>query len=311
MSTKHSKKTEIVDGSVVTENRNTCAIYKITNIENNKIYIGKANSFVKNGKQGIIYYSGEGRLKRHVYSAENGSEDCPKFYKAIRKYGKDSFKVEILKVCPIKDGFEEEEKLILEYESDKRKKGYNYFAGTKKPTDKKNKEEFENKKAESNRNRCKDGSLRRSNASANLPPNINIHKVKGVHAGYKYQFKDSNGKLWSGCCSKSKYTMEEKLEMCIEQYNEKRDEVFGAIKKEKEEIEKLEDDNIIIINKKKKIEEERKRLIKELSNSIYMETRTYDDQEDLIRQICEKSIKKININKKKKENLDKRNKKNE
>ena len=55
-------------------------IYKITNISNNKIYIGQTKRTV------------EVRFKRHINDAFNGLET--KIARAIRKYGKESFIVE-------------------------------------------------------------------------------------------------------------------------------------------------------------------------------------------------------------------------
>ena len=68
-------------------------IYKITNVANDKIYIGKTKEYYGNQYFGI-----EGRLKQHMINAFTKSKynDCPRFYNAIRKYGKDSFVIELL-----------------------------------------------------------------------------------------------------------------------------------------------------------------------------------------------------------------------
>lgn len=59
-------------------------IYKITNIKNQKIYVGQTreNSIQK-------------RFNRHIYDAMTKSTNS-EFAKAIRQYGKDSFKIELL-----------------------------------------------------------------------------------------------------------------------------------------------------------------------------------------------------------------------
>jgi len=67
-------------------------IYKITNFINNKIYIGKAQVSCY-GKTPSI-----GRFNQHIKIAlnENKKDDCPYLNKAIRKYNKDNFKVDVL-----------------------------------------------------------------------------------------------------------------------------------------------------------------------------------------------------------------------
>ena len=56
------------------------SIYKITNIQNNKIYVGQTIKSLKS------------RLTQHIYCAEHGLNT--KFSNAIRKYGKDNFIIE-------------------------------------------------------------------------------------------------------------------------------------------------------------------------------------------------------------------------
>lgn len=58
-------------------------IYKITNIQNNKVYIGQTIRPIKD------------RFHRHVNDALNNNLDTH-FARAIRKYGKDSFIIEII-----------------------------------------------------------------------------------------------------------------------------------------------------------------------------------------------------------------------
>lgn len=59
-------------------------IYKCTNIINDKIYIGKTSKTL------------EWRMKIHKQSS---SYDDSLFYRAIRKYGFEKFKWEIIKTC--------------------------------------------------------------------------------------------------------------------------------------------------------------------------------------------------------------------
>lgn len=92
-------------------------IYKITNILNNKIYIGqtirqpslrwnehKSESLCPTSKHGRLY---------HLHCA-------------IRKYGVDSFIFEVIDECPDNERFRVETKYILKYQSNDPQKGYNY-----------------------------------------------------------------------------------------------------------------------------------------------------------------------------------------
>lgn len=63
-------------------------IYKITNTTNGKFYIGSAINY-------------EYRIKRHLNDLKNGTHHSSKLQRSYNKYGKESFKFEILEV--IKD----------------------------------------------------------------------------------------------------------------------------------------------------------------------------------------------------------------
>lgn len=107
------------------EDETTGVIYCITNMINNKKYVGQALSYIyKKGK--IVKHGMEGRFNVHREDAQNGSESCPKLYNAMRKYGIDNFKVELIKICPAENLFDEESSKILEY--DAIKEGYNIVA---------------------------------------------------------------------------------------------------------------------------------------------------------------------------------------
>lgn len=60
-------------------------IYKITNILNNYFYIGQTKNSVNK------------RLNSHISNAFKRNKHNNKFYNAIEKYGKDNFKIEIIK----------------------------------------------------------------------------------------------------------------------------------------------------------------------------------------------------------------------
>ena len=71
-------------------------IYKITNIQNNKIYIGQSSRNVKE------------RISRHFNDAESGRLDTH-FCRAIRKYGRESFIWEIIDEAETQEGLNQKE----------------------------------------------------------------------------------------------------------------------------------------------------------------------------------------------------------
>ncbi len=77
-------------------------IYKITNIQNNKIYIGQTIRSV------------EQRFHRHINDALNNILDTH-FARAIRKYGKDSFVVEIIDTAQTQDELNQKERYWIQY----------------------------------------------------------------------------------------------------------------------------------------------------------------------------------------------------
>ena len=93
---------------------NIYVVYKHTNLLNRKIYIGITSQSLKNrcGKNGIGY------------------KECPFFYNAIKKYGWDNFKHEILYKNLTKEEAEQKEiELIAEYNSNNSDYGYNIANG--------------------------------------------------------------------------------------------------------------------------------------------------------------------------------------
>jgi group I intron endonuclease len=95
----------------------TYIVYKITNKNNGKSYIGKTE------------YSLEHRWNRHLSSARNGSKF--RFHSAIRKYGEDYWDLSVIETYQTEDeNFinEKETHFIKLFESDT-KKGYNATSG--------------------------------------------------------------------------------------------------------------------------------------------------------------------------------------
>jgi hypothetical protein len=101
-------------------------IYRIINKTNGKSYIGKTKSHY-----GEKYFGVEGRLKQHLTNAFTPSKnnDCPLFYRAIRKYGKNVFQIEILVICDLTEVDKFEISMIELYMTINDKFGYNIALG--------------------------------------------------------------------------------------------------------------------------------------------------------------------------------------
>ena len=86
-------------------------IYKITNIQNNKVYIGQTIRPVKD------------RFNRHINDALNNIIDTH-FARAIRKYGKENFQIEIIDTAQNQNELNEKERYWIQYYNSV-KEGYN------------------------------------------------------------------------------------------------------------------------------------------------------------------------------------------
>lgn len=91
-------------------------IYKITNIETGKCYIGETNQHDYNR-----------RWSKHINSLKY-KEGCPLLKASMKKYGIDKFKFEILIICFDKDLVKYEKEYIKKYNS-KTPNGYNILDG--------------------------------------------------------------------------------------------------------------------------------------------------------------------------------------
>jgi group I intron endonuclease len=106
-------------------------IYKITNIKNNKIYIGQTLSHRKNrGKYRPFGY--EGRFKDHLSEAlcNSKKKQCTYLNNAIRLYGKESFIVTLITECN-KDDLDDFEIKYIKEHSSLYPNGYNLTSGGK------------------------------------------------------------------------------------------------------------------------------------------------------------------------------------
>ena len=92
-------------------------IYKIINLENDKIYIGQT-------VRDILI-----RWREHIYDGYN-KKKCFPISKAIQKYGENSFEIEVLQKCKNKKELEYYEKYyIKKYKSNNKIFGYNLTSG--------------------------------------------------------------------------------------------------------------------------------------------------------------------------------------
>lgn len=104
---------EIIDD----EKLRYCEIYKLTNFENNKIYIGQAVSHILNHKR-FRPYGAEGRLRCHISEAYSKKQNqCHYLNSAIKKYGCCNFNLDIIDYCELDEADELECKYITEYNS--------------------------------------------------------------------------------------------------------------------------------------------------------------------------------------------------
>lgn len=90
-------------------------IYKITNKVNNKIYIGKTLTSIEN------------RFQEHIRESRKERTENRPLYRAIRKYGKENFVIELIESCPI-EILSEREIYWIDYFSSY-KEGYNATLG--------------------------------------------------------------------------------------------------------------------------------------------------------------------------------------
>ena len=86
-------------------------VYKVTNLINGKLYIGKTRIGIN------------ARWKRHCYSGQ-----CPRLRAAIDKYGKEAFKIEVIEKCKDYKELNKRERFWIAY-YDTTHTGYNVLEG--------------------------------------------------------------------------------------------------------------------------------------------------------------------------------------
>lgn len=108
------------------ETENFGIIYKITNLKNGKIYIGKTKQHYGDNKKvrGI-----QARFRTHLSDARNNRNYCKKLCRAIRKHGAENFTIEELFRCTLDKLSDLETETIKKYNSTDKKIGYNITSG--------------------------------------------------------------------------------------------------------------------------------------------------------------------------------------
>jgi len=89
-------------------------IYKATNLINNKVYIGQTINTLDRRKQS------------HFWSVSSGSDNY--FHKALRKHGEESFRWQVICICPNMDSLNNQEEYYIAY-YDTMTGGYNLTSG--------------------------------------------------------------------------------------------------------------------------------------------------------------------------------------
>ncbi len=106
-------------------NKDQGEIYIITNIKNNKKYVGQTVSYHPSGKKA----GAENRFKRHIESA-NKNKGCPLLTNSIKKNGKENFIFEVLIKCHKKD-LDNYERTYIDLYNTLHPNGYNLDSGGK------------------------------------------------------------------------------------------------------------------------------------------------------------------------------------
>ena len=112
-----SKRLELSKETLDEPTNRYCEIYKITNVSNDKIYVGQAVSHILNHKR-YRPYGREGRFRCHISEAFSSKKTQSHYLNnAIRKYGVDDFVVHLLEFCEIEKADERETHYIKELNS--------------------------------------------------------------------------------------------------------------------------------------------------------------------------------------------------
>lgn len=163
-------------------------IYKITNLVNDKIYIGKTKQYY--GKE-MSKREIEDRFRRHKRDALNHEDNCPLLCRAMRKYGTENFVIEQVTKCTLEMTADLEQAFISYFNSRDKKVGYNITGG-------------------GGYSDCKMPEETRKKISETQGGDLNVHKIyrKGKHIGYRSQRKQDGGHFYKTFAN-TKFSLEE------------------------------------------------------------------------------------------------------
>jgi group I intron endonuclease len=151
-------------------------VYKVTNLVNNKVYIGQT------------WRKLEQRISSHLKN-----NHCSYFHNALIKYGKDNFKWEIIFISNSQEELDKKEILLIkEHKSQNKKHGYNLRSGGSRGkfnlSSKKKMKESALKYFNSNEARLKHSEIQKKRFS-NL---IEKEKLSLAHGGKSFYIKKDN-----------------------------------------------------------------------------------------------------------------------
>lgn len=194
-------------------------IYLVTNMKNNKKYIGQTVSILSTGRKNGT----DNRWIQHLNAAKNYSDGCRVLCNAIRKHGDESFKVETLLYCNIESLDFYEIKFIEFYDS-LAPNGYNLETGGSKG--KRLHQETKDKLSEQHRflnisdeNKEKVFECMKTLGIYKLPIGINFTSNSNVIAGLEgFLVKKSKTSNTYKAFTSNDKTLTEKLKLALEYF---------------------------------------------------------------------------------------------
>mgnify|MGYP005748934627 CR=1 FL=1 len=195
------------------ENPKTMIVYRIYNTKTKKSFIGQTLSYHKSKKtKEKKKFGAIKKFRKHYSKSKNNSTDCPLFYPALKDSESTDWFIQYLFVSDKKKEInEKEEEYIKKYKTDNPKYGYNILIGNHAPKNKNNYDKFLKKKITANKERAKNGKLKKVSHNIGLPANITYRKDC---EGYFFQMKCGDN-LINRLFSSSDNTKKERLQKAI------------------------------------------------------------------------------------------------